>query len=270
MRMNRKNLYDMVSLSCDGEYAIGIHGISEEALERNYIQDSPTGATNDIMKNGLKIKSARSINGTVRFFGRIDLEKDKQSILEGLNDYSYLNSENYIIVAVPTIFRNRNGEELYLGCPNLESEFQQYMGTTGREKTTLLDSVILDNSTLSPAYILGSFRIIDSEGNINLALNPYHISCSNGIVSDEEFERIQSWMYYYLRLLSKRIINDSIENLYGLFSGPLGVEDMGYLENILDEIKINLNESNGFSREFASIAETIKQLINEKRITKSR
>ncbi len=268
MRMNRKDLYDMVTLLCNGEYAIGIHGISEEALKRRNIQYSATDVANVIMKKGLK--SSRTINGTVKFFGRIDLEKDKQAIIEGLNDYSYLDSENYIIVAIPTIFRNRKGEELYLGCPNLGSEFKQYMDTTGYEKTTLLDSVILNDSTLLSDYILGSFRIIDLEGNIDLDLNPYHISYSKGIVSDEEFERIQSWLYYYLGFLRKRIFNDSIENLYGLFARPLNVEDISYLENVLDEIKNNLDESNGLREEFALIAETIKQLINEKKFTKSR
>lgn len=186
MRINRNDLYDLIALLCDGEYAIGMHGIDEQALKRKKIEYSPTEAASNILKRGLK--ASRPINGTVRFFGRIDSEEDKQAVMDGIGGYSYLCSDDYVIVAIPSIIRNGKGEELYLGCPNLESEFQEYMDSTGYEKTTLLEKAILEDSTLSPDYILGSFRVVDEEGNIDLDINPYHISYSKGIVSDEEFK----------------------------------------------------------------------------------
>lgn len=258
MIVPRKKLCDLISEICPGEYVIGLHGINE------LIANDTIGNTKKkILDEGLIVQSGNTINGTVMFFGRIDLESDKKTLESGLNYYSHGNKE-LIIVAIPTIFRNSNGEELYLGATNLDSIYKNYMNTSGHEITTLLDYVVLEKSenlkrVVPKEFILALGKLLDDD-NIDLEVNEDHISFKNGIISDEKFER------------TKKIINQFLK-IYGLSSNimrkGLTPEEIQTLKRKKEELEFRLqteSQENAYlGYDMVCILETITQLLNEEK-----
>ena len=121
-------------------------------------------ASQSIVKNGLQIYSARSINGTVAFGGRTDDPDDMQSLFDKLSNYFYGSDKDYILVATPIELTSPTGESIFLGKTNLDSEYKHYFSTTGSEVTSIADLMIpetsLYDSKVPSRYILGRFKKI--------------------------------------------------------------------------------------------------------------
>lgn len=257
MLVKRNKLYNIVSSICDGEYAVGLHGIDKNRLKSlNDISDENI-AVNNIVNNGLKVFHNRTIHGTVRFFGRVDLDKTKVS--DGLNTYNY-NSDSYVIVAIPTIL-NKDGKEIFLGSPNLDSEYIDYMGTTGDYTTTLLDDFIKKDDMIPSEFILGSFKVL-GDGMIDLEINPNHVANNKGMLDLDKYKTDFLYLNAMLRM-------------YGLsldcFRRDINKEQISFLEDKVREVESVVYKSgNSFdsNRFAASLVETIKQLLSEIKLEK--
>lgn len=197
MRIKREELYEFIKEVLDNEaYSIGLHGIStsrarllydlSEEMSNEKVSDI---AAQSIVKNGLQIYSARSINGTVSFAGRTDDPDDMESIFNKLSNYFYGNDRDYILVATPIELTSPTGESIFLGKTNLDSEYKHHFSTTGSEVTSIADKMIpeksLYDSKVPSRFILGRFKKI-SEDEIEFELNPEHISLKP--LTEQEFE----------------------------------------------------------------------------------
>ena len=166
MIIKRGELYEILRSQLNGEYSIGLHGITGNGPSW-YGENSDTenkrievyNVQQEILKNGLKIYSDRTINGTVAFFGRIDDAKNAEHLNhDGLLNYNY-GGRAIVIVAIPTIIRDENGRSLYLGDTNLNSEYKSDMGSKGYETTTLRDE-IFSKKLIPKEYILGTYKLL--------------------------------------------------------------------------------------------------------------
>ena len=256
MILKRTELYDAISKLCKGEYAIGLHGVDYTRLDELVGIDHEK-ALDNIFNEGLKIFHGRSINGTVKFFGRIDKEEDQEKVQEGLNEYLY-GQGDYIVVAIPTILRTKTGEELFLGSPNLDTVYKGYLDTLGNEKSTLLEECIVkhpfENNVIEPQYILGKFKKLDSDF-IDFYANKNHIAFNGGFVSQEEFDflktKVRSKVGGIFKIAGIEEKTDIFENV-----SSINEEKIEKLISLLEE------------RKAFTICETLRQLKKEKRMTK--
>ena len=172
-------------------YSIGLHGVSTERA-RDLAGVTDTREVLDrVRENGLHVFSARSVNGTVAFCGRIDDKEDLENVSQQLRNYRYGNSNRYVLVAVPVVFRDKNGNQIYGGKANLDTEFKRFLDTTGNERSCISDIIILDeHEDIRPEYILGTYELLP-DGKIDFQLNDKHVSQNGGVLSDEEFERLK-------------------------------------------------------------------------------
>lgn len=250
MVIRREQLYDLIREKCKGEYAVGMHGISLGHLERyNRENKSVDEIVEDIYKDGIKVYEGRTIHGTVEFFGRIDDKSAESVVRNGTENYLY-GDGSQIIVVIPTVFRSSEGEQLFLGTPNIRSEYSRYMGTQGDQETTLLDLVALRNDMVPSEFIFGSFNK-NADGTIELNLNPNHISNRGGIVDSEVFDAAKKQVAYtgLSKFLSKNkseVNIDEVIELYNYFRTKLENETDDYFRN-----------------KYAIYLETLKQYINE-------
>ena len=259
MMAKRIELYDIVSKICQGsEYSIGLHGIDYGRVDDLVGMDYDLVSQN-ILDTGLKIYHSRSINGTVQFFGRINILEDKEKIQEGLNTYLF-GSCDYILVAVPVILKTEKGDKLFLGSPNLNTVYKEYIGTMGSEKTTLLEDYITDgsckNNRVEPQYILGRFRVFKNN-DIDLVINKNHIAFNHGLVSQEYYDDIKKQIVLQLRGKSRRYNIPIDDELF---------ESIDDVDNTKIEKIIGVLEQN--KRCNYSFCETLRQLENEKNLTK--
>ena len=193
MIVARDKIYDYISQIAVGDYSIGMHGIEMYKLPEGHTVET---AAQSIMEIGLR--NRRTINGTIKFFGRIDLVDDEQKVRTGLDEYNY-GGEELMLVAIPTRFRNKEGESLFLGSPNLDNKFKREKDTTGYEETTLLDKIVQDHEyvdgeykgeLLAPEFILGGCRVVDEE-HVDITINPNHICFNDGLITDETYKRVE-------------------------------------------------------------------------------
>ncbi len=259
MIIKRIELYDTVSKICEGsEYSIGLHGIDYGRVD-TLVGINHDEVAENIVTTGLKIYHGRSINGTVKFFGRSDIEEDKENVQEGLNEYIY-GSHDYILVAIPVILKTEKGDKLFLGSPNLDTIYKDYIGPRGYEKTTLLEQYItadfFDNNRIEPQYILGRFKLLDGD-DIDLSINRRHIAFNNGLVSQEYYDNIKKKVMVYLK------------NSFERYSIPFDNTLIGSIDTVdSNELKriISTLEQNNYRNH--TLCETLRQLENEKNLTK--
>lgn len=271
MIINRKKLYDILTNQLKGEYVVGLHGIDYNRFENFYDFDKKD-AVNSIIDYGLEVVGYRTIHGTVALFGRIDIEEDKDKVIDNLNTYNY-GSNDYIIVAIPTILRTSSGKELYLGCPNLDCEFNKYIGTTGYQETTLFDEFILERTVntqfVKPEFILGSFKTL-GDGNIDLKFNKNHISFKNNYVDEEFYNKVEENVKLELFYSPKENgLNISVSDL----ENPESIDEeriTGVVNKLKELIEIKKNYLESFDNRISEVTlyETLKQLLNEKNLTK--
>ena len=253
MIIKRTELYNLVSKLCNGEYAIGLHGIDYDRLDK-LVGINHEDAVDNIFNKGLEIFHARSINGTVNFFGRIDIEEDKEKVMDGLNTYCF-GSNDYIIVVVPTILKTEKGDKLFLGSPNLDTIYKEYLDTTGNERSTLLEEYIVgDDFIVKPQYILGSFKVLGNN-NIDFYANKKHICFNNGYVTQEYYDKMKrkveitlSGVFKINGISTKSTIFENIDDI--------NIKEIDDIVKILEQ-----------DREF-STCETLRQLANEQNLTK--
>lgn len=240
-----------------GDYSIGLHGIDPRRA-RDLAHMTNMGEVADkIREEGLTVYSARTINGTVAFTGRIDDKADVEKVSHELRHYRYGSSNKYVIVAVPVVFRDAHGNQIYGGKNNKETEFKRYLDTTGYELTCVSDIVILGTGDkIPPEYILGTYELLPN-GQIDFELNEKHMSQNGGVLSDEEFARISKNLKDSLfglerltELLTKKNLTEEdyarLDSYYFVYSTLMG----------------NKNNPN-----LPGITETIKQIIDERNIT---
>ena len=262
MVIKRSELYNLISQYCKGEYVIGLHGVDYNRMYE-IVKVNPEEGLNNMISNGLKVYSGRSINGTVKFFGRIDILDDMNNVIEGLNTYRYFNDSDYIVVAIPIIFRNREGKEIFLGSPNLNTRHKEYIGSRGHEKTTLLEECILDNQdTLKPEFILGRYKVLD-DNNIDFTINEKHISFNNGIIDDKKYEEVEKYINNCLNFYKRRYELDldisAFENIE-LIDAERIVQAIYSLDSLIRKVDRN--------NELIELSETLSQLLMENTVTK--
>ncbi len=263
MIVRRENLYDILTEHLDSEYSIGLHGIDYNRLR--YLE-SMTGdrdedlyqASQRIMSNGLI--SNRTLNGTIRFFGRIDDSSKESSIRENLTEYWYAGTDRFIIVAIPAVMRDKQGHSLFVGSPNLDSQYKRHMDTTGHEYTTLTE-LLIDGKIINPQFILGTFKDL-GDRRIDLSFNPRHLSFHGGTISDDLFmdfkNKIQNILFF-----------KSIPVTLKDFEHDMSPERLSVFLVALEELEKSMkNRYDIFSKDFesASLAETLVQRMHEKEI----
>ena len=247
-----------------GSYSVGLHGVAKERC-KDITGKEDSEAVIDILENGLTIYSSRSINGTVYPCGRIDDKEDLKEVVDNLKGYNYNDSEYYVLVAIPTVIKDSKGHSIYVGKPNLNSEYKKYFNTTGYEVTSLADSVVLTdikngNQKISNEFILGVYKKLP-DGSVEFIENPNHVSKRGGKVSDELFEIIDN------NLLPALINIDELATL--LTKEELTEDDIKNLKVFYDKFnEVIKNTISDVSIKLAPILETIKQRLNESKIVK--
>ncbi len=268
MIIKREDLYNILRAQLKGEYSIGFHGIDICRLKYFNLEKSEDNnnmahlAAEEIRANGLKVFNSRTINGTVEFYGRIDDAKNVEHLKDGLSRYCYGGRE-IIIVAVPTIIRNKEGEEIFLGATNLKSKYEKYFDSTGYQVTTLFDKAILrkgkdGEEIIPPEFILGSYQILnnDKDNCINFTLNPNHMSFKNNVVSEENFYKMKKDAFNFM-------------TLYDLFPGHNIKSEDFFKEITRSSIREKLSKEpfsiipNWKQQEYAIVLETLDQYFNE-------
>ena len=251
MEIKRTELYDTISTICKDAYAIGLHGVDYNRMDKFYGVDHDKGLES-IFNNGLQVFNARTINGTVKFFGRIDLERDKEKLSDGLNNYTY-RSKDYIIIALPVILKTRHGYKLYQGCPNLNTKYKDYIGSKGYEKTTFADTYALDEQhRVVPEYILGRFRVLE-DGYVDLYLNDRHMSDTN-LVSEAKYD-------YICEKISRDVVGISIYSLTPSCFGNIDDVNEEYIKRVISSFEEKLPRT-------YYVCETLEQLLEEKKLIK--
>lgn len=250
MNIRRSQLYDLIKEKCKGEYAVGMHGIDLGHLNRyNHENKSVDDVVEDVFKNGIKVHENRTIHGTVEFFGRIDDKSSESVVRKGTENYLYGNGSQ-IIVVIPTVFRTEMGEQLFLGTPNIRSQYSCYMDTQGYQETTLLDLVALRDGVVPSEFVFGSFNI-NKDGTIDLKLNPNHISNKGGFVDSHVFQNAKKQVAYtglsgFISKDKSEVNMDEVLKLYNYLSAKLKEENDSY-----------------FKKKYAIYLETLKQYIAE-------
>lgn len=261
MKVKREELYDILNKSLDGSYSVGMHGICEDRVKYLNNGISVEEATRRIVNNGLKVFSARTINGTVFFFGRMDF--DEGNVKDELAEYVYSSAHTYVIVAIPSTLKTESGKELFIGTPNLESDYKNHFDTTGSEKTTMLEYTILENETLNPEFIMGTITDLD-DGYVEYKENPGHISKKGGYVSEEFYNKACNSIRYsffsdhnILRILKdfRNVSEEEIDELIKQYEDVLNNSPKDFLYPLQNE---------------ASVLETLKQLKRERRLLNTR
>lgn len=245
MIIKRSELYETLRRECPGKYSIGLHGISPGKAKFD------TGEIAcKIVKEGLNVMANRSINGTVSFFGRLDDPDCLEKVFSHLLGYWYHDAEDFIIVAAPVEMVCEDGRRLYVGATNLASEYKAYFGSQGDENSTVLDKIILAPSIgkrIDSKFILGRFRML-SEEDIELELNPNHLSKNSGIISVGAFNLFDE---------AARIL-DCFPSLFFDYSGVQEGVSSTY-----ENLKKQFLEK---PYDVAYLLETFEQLINEDKI----
>lgn len=250
MIIKREELYETLKKICPGKYSVGLHGISLSRVQDFYGLDISlpevisTATAKQIVENGLRVESARTINGTVAFMGRLDDPDSLEKTFKELASYRYGSDKDYIIVATPVEIECEDGRTLYVGATNLNSKYKRYFDTTGNETTTVLDKIILsDKSIIKPRFILGRFKKLNDE-EIELDINPEHLSQTGKKFTSEEYENYVKCLRY---------------STYSPVLYPLLKKDLVALRDSLYDLDENLYTS-------AYLIETIEQLLREDQI----
>ena len=250
MKIKRDELYEILRKICPGKYSVGLHGISLSRVHDFYGLDVSlpdvisTATAKQIVENGLRVESGRTINGTVAFMGRLDDPDSLETAFKGLTNYWYGSDRDYIIVATPVEIECEDGRILYAGATNLESKYKKYFDTTGNQTTTILDKIILSNgNTIEPQFILGRFKKLNDE-EIELDINPEHLSQTGKKFTSQEFDDY----IIYLRCMTYNPI------LY-----PLLKRDLVALRDALYTYDRDPHSS-------AYLLETVEQLLKEEQI----
>lgn len=247
MIINRENLYEVIKKECSGKYSIGLHGISKAKVSDIYRMDEDAAASN-ILDNGLKVRANRSINGTVKPFGRLDDKNDIEEVYEGLTYYQYYDSDTFVIVAIPVELKSEDGRTLYIGSTNLNSRYQKHFDTTGSEVSCVCDSIILNNqNVIDPCFILGSFKVLEN-GLVDLKINDKHISRNGNVISNDVFDQ-------YCSKLGSDFFSWGVLDLFD-----------AYLRKDLSKISELEKKVRPFSMESYYLLETISQLKNEENV----
>ena len=263
--INKNEFTKYVYNLLDGQnYNIGLHGVSK-TRSNDITGKTDSDTCEDILNNGLTIYSGRSINGTVYSCGRIDSEDDIKNVNDNLKGYIYNDSDYYVVVAIPTVVTNSMGESIYIGKTNLDNRFKNKMDSTGYEISSIADTAILTDISLSGSkvpseFILGYYKRLP-DGNVDFVENPNHMSKKGNVVPYGLFKEINSNIDYALmgskelkELLSKEYLNE---------------EDIKALEIFYNKYA-NLIETmnNSVSKKLIPVLETINQRLNESKIKK--
>ena len=169
--INKNEFTKYVYNLLDGQnYNIGLHGVSK-TRSNDITGKTDSDTCEDILNDGLTIYSGRSINGTVYSCGRIDSEDDIKNVNDNLKGYIYNDSDYYVVVAIPTVVTNSMGESIYIGKTNLDNRFKNKMDSTGYEISSIADTAILTDISLSGSkvpseFILGYYKRLP-DGNVD-------------------------------------------------------------------------------------------------------
>ena len=239
-------------------YSIGMHGITT-----NKISGSVEEAVDDMLKNGIKIKSGRTINGTVHFAGRLDNKEHIEYISEQLRGYRYGDSNTYLLVAIPTVLKNSIGNTIYVGNTGVTQKGRERKEYDGYEFTSLMDKIIPkevsgEDQVVPSEYILGTYKLLP-DGKIDFTMNVNHVSSTKGIVNDKEFNRVAARL--------KEEVYGVREAYYILTKRSLTPEDMKLATNIRDRFGNMLQAFNRFYLQ--SFVNTFSQLLKEDSIQKT-
>ena len=159
------------------EYSIGMHGIDDRHLESGV--NNATKIKESILNEGLCFKNYRSFLSTIMF------GTDSMS--------NYLSAGVYdaggVIVALPQVLKNSNGEEIYVGTPG-DSVSDRNVGNGSLSEKAFADIYDENNNAINPMFILATYEKTD-DGHVKITYNPNHISFNDGIIPNEYFEVIE-------------------------------------------------------------------------------
>lgn len=218
--IQRDQLSKVIEKICKNKYSIGFHGIADsKAAKRELSIESIKEA---IFDKGLEIKNHRTLLGTVAFNGfsspnLINTNDYNETMSEEdfINNYNYGNTKNYILVALPKVLKNSSKEEIFLGSPVYNNQYDSGY-TPGYQLTTFSDAFLPDyyeekTNNLNPMFILGSFTILP-DNKLKLILNKKHISLHNDIVPNEFFETKKDKIIRYLNFYGiKYLFNNNYD-----------------------------------------------------------
>lgn len=204
------------------ECNIAIHGIHNGSLEEKI------SIAKLIVGNGLNLsnnwKTILSSAVSMGNSGNINLEKD-------IKDYQYGYGEKCnVVIRVPSIITNSNGEKIYLGFPsyNKTTVAQQY------SSTCVLDQVCSSFGKVPSEFIYGYYT-----GGNTIEVNPNYYDELPQKQKDALFINIKSSMSYFSKLISECVINGNKERLEEL---KHSFEERGVHEPAIDNALKELND----------------------------
>lgn len=196
-----EEMFDYINNVMENEsYGIGLHSTQEN----KYL--------NDIMKNGLEIEQGKKTLSTVSSFGthtRISQEYLKKQMIQ----YSYGKhgeTNQNVIVLVPSIISNSQGQQIYLGFPPYDIECH------GNDYRTacVLDTICSnkdDKGRIPSEFILGYYTV--NHSSVIFERNPNYIKFLSQEEKDEFFEKIKSLLQGKYKIISDAVISGDIQTL---------------------------------------------------------
>lgn len=188
-----EEMFDYINNVMENEsYGIGLHSTQEN----KYL--------NDIMENGLEIEQGKKTLSTVSSFGtrtQISQEYLKKQMIQ----YSYgkhVETNQNVIVLVPSIISNSQDQQIYLGFPPYDIECH------GNDYRTacVLDTICSNKDgkgRIPPEFILGYYTV--NHSSVIFERNPNYIKFLSQEEKDEFFEKMK------IRLQGKyKIISDAV------------------------------------------------------------
>ena len=203
-RDSTEEMFEYINSVMENEsYGIGLHSTQG---------DNAKGTLESIMKNGLEIEERKKILSTVSSFGthtKINQDHLKQRIMQ----YSYGKpgeTKQNVIVLVPLIISNSQGQQIYLGFPPFDIECH---GNDFRT-SCVLDTVCTgeeEKGKIPPEFILGYYTS-NNEG-VTFIKNPSYFKFLAKEQKDEFFEKIHGRLQGKYKQISDAVISEDIQTL---------------------------------------------------------
>ena len=177
-------------------YNVAIHGIYNGSLEEK------VDVAKSILKNGLNLSNNwKTILGSAVSLGN----SDNVNIARDLREYQYGYGEKCnVIIKVPEIITNSEGEKIYLGFPayNKTTVAQQY------SSTCVLDQICSSLGRVPSEFVYGYY----TDGN-TIEVNSNYYDELPQDRKDDLFLQLKSSMSYFSKIISDCVINKNFEKL---------------------------------------------------------
>jgi len=171
-KIDRKKICEYINSLLNDRCYVGLHSIMDIPTTTNgYENLSKSERAISILEKGLLNSRGNALNHTVRFFGDLAVAnpeiKDKMSnYYQGINH----SRENYVVVvAIPYFFEGPQGQKMFGGYKNYDSDAQFREGSECISDTIFSEKV-------PPEMILGYYTYDDKEQIVSFVENPRYYS----------------------------------------------------------------------------------------------